>query len=129
MPRSVNVCPKNRVRYTFGCERYGDGKPMQAATNDQGLTIINFGIGSPNAATIMDLLSARQPRGVLFLGKCGGLKRSTEIGHFILPIAAIRGEGISDDYFPPQPQPSHLPRSRRGSDLACGRETVGIGYK
>ena len=52
-------------------------------------------------ATIMDLLSARQPKGVLFLGKCGGLKKSTEIGHFILPIAAIRGEGTSDDYFPP----------------------------
>ncbi len=61
---------------TFECERFGDGKPMQAATNDQGLTIINFGIGSPNAATIMDLLSARQPKGVLFLGKCGGLKKS-----------------------------------------------------
>ncbi len=85
----------------FGCERFGEGKPMQAATNDQGLSIVNFGIGSPNAATIMDLLSARQPKGVLFLGKCGGLKKSTEIGHFILPIAAIRGEGTSDDYFPP----------------------------
>jgi AMP nucleosidase len=73
---------------------------MQAATNSDGLTIINFGIGSPNAATIMDLLSAYQPKGVLFLGKCGGLKDSSEIGHFILPIAAIRGEGTSDSYFP-----------------------------
>ena len=87
---------------TFGCELLGEDKPMQAATNDQGLTIINFGIGSPNAATIMDLLSARQPKGVLFLGKCGGLKKSTDIGHFILPIAAIRGEGTSNDYFPPE---------------------------
>lgn len=57
-------------------------------------------MGSANAATIMDLLVARNPKGVLFLGKCGGLKRSTEIGHFILPIAAIRGEGTSDDYMP-----------------------------
>ncbi len=73
---------------------------MQAVTNDDGLTIINFGMGSSNAATIMDLLSAIAPKGVLFLGKCGGLKKSTEIGHFILPIAAIRGEGTSDDYFP-----------------------------
>ena len=64
---------------------------MQTATNTNGLTIINFGIGSANAATIMDLLIARNPTGVLFLGKCGGLKHSTEIGHFILPIAAIRG--------------------------------------
>jgi AMP nucleosidase len=59
-------------------------------------------MGSPNAATIMDLLTARHPKGILFLGKCGGLKSSTEIGHFILPIAAIRGEGTSNDYFPPE---------------------------
>lgn len=86
----------------FGAKIYGIGRPMQAVTNDQGLTIINFGIGSANAATIMDLLSARHPKGVLFLGKCGGLKKSTEIGHFILPIAAIRGEGTGADYFPPE---------------------------
>lgn len=85
----------------FGCDIYGEGRPMQAATNSAGLTMINFGIGSSNMATIMDLLSARKPKGVLFLGKCGGLKASTEIGHFILPNAAIRGEGTSDDYFPP----------------------------
>ncbi len=84
----------------FGCQITGEGKPMQAATNNAGLSIVNFGIGSANAATIMDLLIAREPEGVLFLGKCGGLKRSTEIGHFILPIAAIRGEGTSLDYFP-----------------------------
>jgi AMP nucleosidase len=86
----------------FNCDIYGEGKPMQAATNGHGLTIINFGIGSANAATIMDLLSACRPKGVLFLGKCGGLYKSAEIGHFILPIAAIRGEGTSDDYFPPE---------------------------
>lgn len=86
----------------FGCRIFGEGRPMQAASNDDGLTIINFGIGSPNAATIMDLLTAVEPRGVLFLGKCGGLKDSTEIGNFILPIAAIRGEGTSMDYMPPE---------------------------
>jgi len=86
----------------FECDVFGEDKPMQAATSDDGLTIINFGMGSPNAATIMDLLIARRPEGVLFLGKCGGLKGSSEIGHFILPIAAIRGEGTSDDYFPPE---------------------------
>ncbi|MCZ6469227.1 MAG: AMP nucleosidase [Candidatus Dadabacteria bacterium] len=84
----------------FNCNVYGEDKPMQVATNKDGLSIINFGMGSPNAATIMDLLTAIKPKGVLFLGKCGGLKKSTEIGHFILPIAAIRGEGTSDDYFP-----------------------------
>ena len=86
----------------FDCEVFGEGRPMPAATNGAGLSIINFGIGSPNAATIMDLLSARAPKAVLFIGKCGGLKKSSEIGHFILPIAAIRGEGTSNDYFPPE---------------------------
>jgi AMP nucleosidase len=86
----------------FNCNICGEGRPMQSATNSAGLTIINFGIGSANAATIMDLLSAKHPKGVLFLGKCGGLKDSTEIGHFILPIAAIRRDGTSDEYFPPE---------------------------
>ena len=84
----------------FKCDINGIGRPMQTANNSKGLSIINFGIGSANAATVMDLLFARKPKAVLFLGKCGGLKRSTEIGHFILPTAAIRGEGTSDDYKP-----------------------------
>ena len=91
-----------RFSKMFGCKIYGEDRTMQASTNADGLTIINYVIGSSNAATIMDLLTAVMPKGVLFLGKCGGLKKSTEIGHFILPIAAIRGEGTSDDYLPPE---------------------------
>ena len=63
----------------FGCDIKGKGLTMQTSTNSKGLTIINFGMGSANAATIMDLLVARNPKGVLFLGKCGGLKKSSEI--------------------------------------------------
>ncbi len=77
----------------------GIEKPMQCATANN-ITIINFGMGSPTAATVMDLLSAVQPKAVLFLGKCGGLKKRNKIGDMILPIAAIRGEGTSNDYFP-----------------------------
>ncbi|MDR1562642.1 MAG: AMP nucleosidase [Dysgonamonadaceae bacterium] len=66
----------------------------------EGITIINFGMGSANAATIMDLLVAVKPKAVLFLGKCGGLKAKNEVGDYILPIAAIRGEGTSNDYMP-----------------------------
>lgn len=75
--------------------------PMPNATAN-GITIINFGMGSANAATIMDLLSSIEPKAVLFLGKCGGLKKKNELGDLILPIAAIRGEGTSNDYFPPE---------------------------
>jgi len=68
----------------------------------EGITIINFGMGSPNAATVMDLLSAINPNAVLFLGKCGGLKRKNTLGDLILPIAAIRSDGTSNDYLPPE---------------------------
>ncbi|MGH8190067.1 MAG: AMP nucleosidase [Rhodanobacteraceae bacterium] len=74
-------------------------RPMPCASAD-GLTIIDFGMGSPNAATVIDLLSAIAPNAVLFLGKCGGLKKKNRLGDLILPIAAIRGEGTSDDYLP-----------------------------
>ncbi|MEK9781423.1 MAG: AMP nucleosidase [Flavobacteriales bacterium] len=80
-------------------EVQGTDKPMPSATSGE-ITIINFGIGSPNAALIMDLLTAISPQAVLFLGKCGGLKKRNKIGDFILPIGAIRGDGTSDDYFP-----------------------------
>ncbi len=76
-------------------------KPMPNVTA-QGITLINFGMGSANAATIMDLLSAIQPKACLFMGKCGGLKKKNKVGDLILPIAAIRGEGTSNDYFPPE---------------------------
>jgi len=84
----------------FGVEVVGWYLSMQTATAEN-ITILNFGMGSAMAATAMDLLSAISPKAVLFLGKCGGLKR-VKVGDFILPIAAIRGEGTSNDYLPPE---------------------------
>jgi AMP nucleosidase len=83
----------------FGVEVKGRSNAMQTATAEN-ISIINFGMGSAMAATVMDLLSAILPEAALFLGKCGGLKKNTQIGDLILPIAAIRGEGTSDDYMP-----------------------------
>ena len=82
----------------FGVPVYNEGNMVNASAN--GITIINFGMGSANAATVMDLLSAIKPKAVLFLGKCGGLKKSNNLGDYLLPIAAIRGEGTSDEYLP-----------------------------
>jgi len=93
----VNIFAKK-----FKSQVRGMDRAMQTSTNADGLSIINFGMGSANAATVMDLLTAVKPKGVLFLGKCGGLKHSTELGHYILPMAAIRGEGTSNDYLPPE---------------------------
>tara|TARA_B110000444_G_C18838552_1_gene597522 strand:+ start:1571 stop:2344 length:774 start_codon:yes stop_codon:yes gene_type:complete len=83
----------------FSCQINGKNKAMPNVTA-RGITMINFGMGSANAATIMDLLSATHPKAVLFIGKCGGLKKKNKLGDLILPIAAIRGEGTSDDYLP-----------------------------
>ena len=87
--------------HQFGVPIVGENKNMPNATAE-GITIINFGMGSPNAATIMDLLSAINPQAVLFLGKCGGLKSLNTLGDMILPIAAVRSEGTSNDYLPPE---------------------------
>ncbi|HKK62267.1 MAG TPA: AMP nucleosidase [Bacteroidales bacterium] len=77
-----------------------DPTAVMPCANADSISIINFGMGSANAATIMDLLAARKPKAVLFLGKCGGLKKKNQLGDLILPIAAIRGDGTSDDYLP-----------------------------
>jgi AMP nucleosidase len=84
-----------------GAKVLGKKRPMSSCTHE-GVTIINFGMGSANAATVMDLLSAIKPKAVLFLGKCGGLKKKNKLGDLILPLAAIRGEGTSNDYLPPE---------------------------
>ena len=85
---------------TLGNTKVVDRKVAMPTATFNGITMINFGMGSANAATVMDLLAAAGPKAVLFLGKCGGLKKKNQLGDFILPIAAIRGEGTSDDYMP-----------------------------
>ena len=84
-----------------GVEVKGKESSMSSATAGD-ITMINFGMGSANAATIMDTTTAINPKACLFLGKCGGLKKKNEIGDLILPIAAIRGEGTSNDYMLPE---------------------------
>ena len=85
----------------FGVPVVGKDANMTSASA-QGITIINFCMGSPNAAIIMDLLGAIKPKACLFLGKCGGIDKKNKLGDFILPLAAIRGEGTSNDYYPPE---------------------------
>ena len=116
----------------------GEDSNMPSASAD-GVTIINFGMGSANAATVMDLLSAVKPEAVLFLGKCGGIKKVNKLGDYILPIAAIRGEGTSNDYFHQKsrhcrlsccngqfPQPSGITIETTGPERFT-RLTVGYG--
>jgi len=101
----------------------GIEKPMPNVTAE-GITLINFGMGSANAATIMDLLGAIHPKACLFLGKCGGLKKKNKLGDLILPIAAIRGEGTSNDYYPPE-VPACLPSTCKKLSQPPSATTIG----
>ncbi len=109
----------------FNVKVKGKKRAMQTATHDD-ITIINFGMGSAMAATAMDLLSAIMPKAVLFLGKCGGLKKQNQLGDLILPIAAIRGEGASDDYMP-QEIPA-LPSFRLQRSVSHAIKAKGFDY-
>ena len=104
----------------------GMEKPMPNVTAE-GITLINFGMGSPNAATVMDLLSAVKPQACLLLGKCGGLKRKNNLGDLILPIAAIRGEGTSNDYFRLKSLPCRPSACRKPSPPPSATTTGTIG--
>src|SRR4051812_42110161 len=66
------------------------------------VSIVDFSIGSPTAALIIELLASVDPKAVLFLGMCGGLHRSLNVGDFILPTASIRDEGASKHFMPGQ---------------------------
>ena len=109
----------------FAVRVLGRGSPMQSATA-QDMTIVNFGMGSAMAATIMDLLTAVAPKAVLFLGKCGTLKPTMKVGDLILPIAAIRGEGTGELYVPAE-VPS-LPSFRLQMAVATTIQTRGLDY-
>ena len=109
----------------FGVPVNGIGKPMQTASAGN-ITIINFGMGSPMAATVMDLLSAVMPKAVLFLGKAGGLKKHTLLGDLVLPIAAIRGEGTSNDYM--RPEIPALPSFRLQRAVSSTIKKYGLDY-
>lgn len=107
----------------------GEDKTMPSISCN-GITLINFGMGSPNAATVIDLLSAVEPEAVLFIGKCGGIKAKNSVGDYILPIAAIKGEGTSDDYLPHEVPAlpafsiqKHAPKPLPAGDTTTTRES------
>lgn len=91
-----------RFAALFGDERTRGSAMSVVHSVKKNVSIIDFSIGSPNAAIIIELLATTDPKAVLFLGMCGGLHRSLKKGDFILPTAAIRDEGASQHFMPPQ---------------------------
>ena len=82
---------------------YTQGSAFKASSSKKAaVTIIEFGVGSAMAALIGELLAVVEPKAVLFLGLAGGVHPSLDVGDFVLPIASIRGEGVTQHFLPEQ---------------------------
>ncbi len=93
LERFYNLCGEVRTQ----------GSAMAAIHSEKAdVSIVDFSIGSPTAALIIELLATVEPTAVLLLGMCGGLHRSLKVGDFVLPTAAIRDEGASHHFMPKQ---------------------------
>ena len=67
----------NEFAQIHNCEINGLDKAMPNVTAN-GVTMINFSMGSANSATIMDLLSATQPKAVLFLPTSASIEKPAD---------------------------------------------------
>jgi AMP nucleosidase len=82
---------------------YTQGSAFKASSSKKAkVTIIEFGVGSAMAALIGELLAVVEPKAVLFLGLAGGVHPSLDVGDFVLPIASVRGEGVTQHFLPEQ---------------------------
>jgi AMP nucleosidase len=92
----------NRFRDKFQGD-YFEGNFRIVNARDINCSIIDFGIGSPQAALLINCLAYLDNlKSVVMLGMCGGIEDTLEVGDFIVPSAAIRGEGTSRHYLPPE---------------------------
>ena len=83
--------------------QYSEGNFRIVNAKDMNCTLIDFGIGSPQAALIINCLAYLDNlKSVIMLGMCGGIDDILELGNFVIPSAAIRGEGTSRHYLPPE---------------------------
>ncbi len=69
---------------------------------EEDISILDFKIGSPAAALVVDVCAYLPIQSTLLLGMCGGLRRHYRVGDYFVPVGAIRGDGTSDFYFPPE---------------------------
>jgi AMP nucleosidase len=96
-PRYVDYFSKSRNLEVF------EGSMFKVAHSvKENISILDFKIGSPAAALVVDLCAHLPIKATLLLGMCGGLRKQFQIGDYFVPIASIRGEGTSDFYFPPE---------------------------
>ncbi len=66
-----------------------------------GVTLVNIGVGPSNAKTITDHLAVLRPHCWLMIGHCGGLRRSQQLGDYVLAHAYVRDDKVLDQDLPP----------------------------
>lgn len=82
---------------------YTQGSAFKASSSETAkVTIIEFGVGAAMAALIGELLAVVEPKAVLFLGLAGAVHPSLNVGDFVLPIASVRAEGVTQHFLPKQ---------------------------
>lgn len=126
-PRYVDYFSKTR-----GVEVH-EGAMFKVAhdTEDQ-VSILDFKIGSPAAALVVDLCSFLPIKASVLLGMCGGLRRRYQVGDYLVPVASIRGEGTSDFYFPEEvPALANFLMQKAVTEVLeteCGNYHIGITF-
>ncbi len=68
--------------------------------DNQGVTLVNIGVGPSNAKTITDHLAVLRPHCWLMVGHCGGLRQSQQIGDYVLAHAYLRQDHLLDGLVP-----------------------------
>ncbi len=66
-----------------------------------GVTLVNIGVGPSNAKTMTDHLAVLRPHCWLMVGHCGGLRRSQQLGDYVLAHAYVRDDHVLDHDLPP----------------------------
>jgi AMP nucleosidase len=65
-----------------------------------GVTIVDIGVGPSNAKTVTDHLAVLRPDAMLMIGHCAGLRNHQEIGDYVLATAYLRDDRILDHALP-----------------------------
>ena len=66
----------------------------------RGVTMINIGVGPSNARTITDHVAVLRPHCWLMLGHCAGLRRSQQLGDYVLAHGYVREDNVLDQEVP-----------------------------
>lgn len=82
-----------------------DGDPQMPAyhlkrADNDGITLINIGVGPSNAKTITDHVAVLRPHCWLMLGHCAGLRRTQRLGDYVLAHGYVRADHVLDDDLP-----------------------------